>query len=123
MATLGGTDLGDVQSERQSKNTQLFQMPLPTSDSSAAILLDYFGVVRTISVEGIITGVDATHVTFIDAIETICGGAQTGSTFVSSKTGYANKTVFINTFEWTVNAADVSKINYSLTLIEGATVT
>ena len=121
MATLNGTDLGDIQTESQTKNGQLFQMPLPTQDSSTAILYDFFGMMRTITITGIITGVDATQVTFIDAMEAIANGAQTGLTFVSSKTGFANKTVYIDTFEWTVNKADVRKLHYTLTLIEGAT--
>ena len=121
MVTLNGTDLGDIQTERQSKNGNLFQMPLPTQDSSTAILYDFFGMMRTITITGIITGVDATQVTFIDAMEAIANGAQTGVTFVSSKTGFANKTVYIDTFEWTVNKADVRKLHYTLTLIEGAT--
>ncbi len=123
MATLGGVDLGDVQLERQNKVGQLFQQPIPTRNSNQAILLDIFGVSRTITVTGIITGVDATHVTFINNIEAIINGAQVSSTFVSSKTGYANKNVFIDGFEWNVNKADVSKIGYTLTLIEGALIT
>lgn len=120
MATIGGTTLPDIQSESQTKSTLLFQMPIPTTDSDAAILLDYFGMTTRITVSGIVTGVDATHVTFINAIDTIMSGSQTGSTFVSSKTGVSNKTVYLERFQWTVNAADVSKISYNIDMIEGA---
>jgi hypothetical protein len=120
MASLNSTDLGDIQTERQSKNGNLFQMPLPTQDSNTAILYDFFGMMRTISISGIITGTDATQVTFIDAMEAIANGAQTGVTFISSKTGFANKTVYIDNFEWTVQKADVRKLHYTLSLIEGA---
>ena len=121
MASIGGIDLGDIQTERQSKSGQLFQFALPTKDSNLAVLLDYFGVMRKISVSGIITGVDATHVSFIEAIEAIVDGAQgSGEEFVSSKTGIANKNVFIDTFDWNVRKGDVSKIEYSLSLIEGS---
>ena len=119
MASLAGTNLGDIQSERQSKNGQLFQFPMPGYDSDWANLYDLFGMMRTININGIITGTDSTHLTFINAIEAIADGAQTGSTFISSKTGFANKTVFIDNFEWNVNKADVSKIEYSLSMIEG----
>ncbi len=122
MATLNGIDLGDVQSERQNKFASLFQQNLPRRDSSVAILLDIFGVGRTINVDGILTGVDATQVTFINAMEAIIAGTQSGVTFVSSKTGFANKTVFIDSFDWRVDKADVSKIRYTLTLKEGAAV-
>jgi len=122
MASLNGTDLGDVQSERQSKFASLFQQNLPRRDSSSAILLDIFGVGRTITVEGILTGGDATQVTFINAMEALIVGTQSGVTFVSSKTGFANKTVFIDGFDWSVAKGDVSKLHYTLTLKEGAAV-
>ena len=115
----GAIDLGDVQNETQTKDGNLFQTPMPYSDSDQSILFDLFGMMRTINVDGVITGTDATHVTFINAIETIMNGQQEKSTFISSKTGYANKNVYLNTFSWTVNKADVSKINYSLSMIEG----
>ncbi len=119
MATLDDNDLGDVQSETQSKNSQLFQTPMPTQDSDKAILFDLFGVIKNIRVSGIFTGTQTQQNTFINAIETICNGEQGGVIFVSSKEGYALKTVYVDTFEWTVNKADVGKIDYSLTMIEG----
>jgi hypothetical protein len=120
MASIGGIDLGEIQSERQTKNAQLFQMPLPLSDSDETVLYDYFGMQRTIEISGIFTGTNAEHVSFINSIEAIMNGQQSGSTFVSSKTSISNTTVYLNYFEWSVNAADVSKINYSLSMIEGA---
>ena len=118
--SVGGIDLGEIQSERQNKNGNLFQMPMPLSDSNETILFDMFGMMRTINIDGIFTGTDAQHVTFINAIETIMDGNQSGSAFISSKTGFSNKTVFIDSFDWRVDKADVSKISYSLTLKEGA---
>ncbi len=119
MASLNGTDLGDVQIEKQRKSSQLFQMPIPTLDSAQAILYDLFGVMRTISVEGLFSGTNAEHVTFINAMEALIAGSQDGVTFVSSKSTISNKTVFVNDFDWRVNRADVSKIDYTLSLIEG----
>lgn len=120
MASLGGTNLGDVQSESQSKDANLFQMPIPTQDSSSAFLLDIFGMSRTITLEGIFRGTLAEQDTFIDAIETIAAGNQTGSTFVSSHTATANKTVYVQNFNWTVDSANTNYVTYSLTMIEGA---
>ena len=118
MASLGGTDLGDIQSEEQSKDSGLFQTPLPRQDSSSAILIDLFGVIRTVTVTGIFTGTVNQQNTFISAIEGIANGVQSGSTFVSSIRS-ASITVLIQNFRWTKNRADPSKINYTLTLIEG----
>lgn len=119
MATLGGTDLGSVQTEEQSKDSGLFQQPLPGEDSSGALLIDIFGAFRNISVTGYIIGTVAVQNVFIAAIEAIQNGNQTGSTFVSSQTGTPNRTVLIQSFSWNKEAGDVSRLNYSLTLFEG----
>lgn len=120
MATIGGVDLGTVQSERQAKIGQLFQQPIPTQDSDAAILLDIFGMSRSITLSGVLNGTLSDQNTFIQAIESIMNGEQIGSTFVSSQTSTPNKLVFIDSFEWTVEEANSAYISYSITLIEGA---
>jgi len=96
-------------------------MPIPTADSSSAFLLDLFGMSRNITIVGIFQGTLAQQNTFITDIEGIADGSQTGSTFVSSHTSFANKTVYIQSFSWTVNKANPGYVNYSLTLVEGAT--
>lgn len=123
MATLGGTDIGDVQTEQQVKDSGLFNQPLPTQDSDNTILLDLFGMTRTIQITGMFEGTEAAQRTFIAAMDTIAAGAQTGSAFVSGLiTSPANRTVFIQNWSWTKSKADIRKIDYTLTLIEGATV-
>lgn len=122
MASIGGVDLQTVTSERQSKRGQLFQQPIPTRDSNFAILLDIFGLSRTITVSGDFIGTLEEQNTFIQAVELIMNGSQSGSTFVSSHTATPNKTVFIDNFEWAVNAAVTEKISYSFTFIEGSEV-
>lgn len=123
MATLGGTDLGDVQTERHVKDTSLFNFPLPRQDSENALLLDIFGVSRTITIEGIYEGTAAELRTFISTIEGYAVGTQTGLAFVSDLViSPASRTVFIQVFDWSYVAADVSKISYNLTLMEGASV-
>jgi len=118
MATIGGVDLGTVTSETSAKNSNLFNQPLPLSDSDEALLMDLFGTSRTITVEGVKTGAVADLRTFITNIEAIQDGEQSGSTFVSSWTN-ANKTVLIQDFTHTKVQADESKVNYTLTLLEG----
>ncbi|KKN09272.1 hypothetical protein LCGC14_1048260 [marine sediment metagenome] len=97
-------------------------MPLPGSDSDAAILLDLFGVSRNITISGIKTGSLATQNTFITTMEALIAGSQTGVTFVSSQTSFSNKTVFVKSFNWEFVKGNLNKINYRLDLIEGATV-
>jgi len=78
---------------------------------------------RTITLNGLFTGTKAQQRTFIAAIDTIADGAQSGSTFVSSLiTSPASRTVFIQSWDWKVNMANESKIEYFLILVEGAAV-
>lgn len=120
MATLDGTDLGNIQTETQNKDSSLFNQPLPGSDSSTSILLDLFGVTRTISIDGIKSGTAAVLNTFITAIEALIAGGQSGVTFVSSLSTFANKTVFVKSFNWDYVKGDPNKISYRLELTEGA---
>ena len=46
------TSLGTIKSENVTKDAQLFQMPIPLSDSTSAIVLDLFGVNKTIRIDG-----------------------------------------------------------------------
>jgi len=118
-SSIGGKSLGDVSSESSTKSSNLFQFPMPLSDSDAAILMDIFGTSRTITIEGVKTGLIASLRTFVTDIETIQNGEQSGSTFVSSWTG-ANKTVLIQDFTHTKLKADENEVNYTLVLEEGS---
>ena len=122
MSTLNGTNLGRIQKETQNKDSSLFNMPLPGSDSNLSILLDLFGVLRTISIEGIKADSAANINTFITTIEALIAGGQSGVTFVSSLSTFSNKTVFVKSFTWNFVKGDPNKISYSLELMEGAAV-
>ncbi len=121
-ASIGGVGIGNVQNEGQRKNAGLFTQPIPTSDSDSTILLDLFGTTKNMTIEGIKSGTASGLNTFITAIEGIANGSQTGSTFVSSLSTYANKTVFVKDFGWNYAAGDPSKITYTLELQEGTAV-
>ena len=118
MTSVGGVDLGEVQLESHTKSSNLFNQPLPYSDSDKALIMDLMGTNRTITLTGIKTGTVAALRTFIAAIEAKQNGAQSGMTFVSSWTS-VNKTVLIQDFTHDKGEADENKINYVLVLIEG----
>ena len=117
-ASIGGVDLGDVSQESSTKSSNLFNQPMPFSDSDAALLMDLLGTSRTITITGKKTGTVAQLRTFIEAIETIQNGQQSSSSFVSSWTN-DNKDVLIQDFAHDKIEADESKVNYTLTMIEG----
>ena len=111
-----------MNSENQSKDSGLFQTPLPRANSNKAILLDVFGCFRTITIQGTYEGTLTAQRAFITAIEGIENGSQISSDFVSSIT-LDTKKVYIQTFSWDVVEATPSKITYNLTLLEGRNVT
>lgn len=121
MATIGGVDLGIVKRESQSKTSGLFNQPLPYSDSNEAIIMDLLGTTRTITVNGFKTGTLTELRTFIGNIEGIQNGKQPSVTFVSSIIT-ASKQVLIKEFSWDWVEADVQRLTYSLTLIEGSVI-
>ena len=119
MATIGGKSLGTIKSESSTKSSNLFNMPMPFSDSDEALIMDLMGVSRTITISGSKTGVIADLRTFITDIEGLQDGDQSALTFVSSWTN-VNKTVLIQDFTHDKINADESKVDYNLVLIEGS---
>lgn len=119
MATLGGNDMGYIRTEENGKVSNLFIQPLPASDSSDAIVLDFFGVTRTINITGVKTGVTATLQSFITTFEALQDGSQTSVTFVSS-IHPNNKTVYVNSFRWNYSSVNPNILNYTIELIEGS---
>lgn len=119
--TIGGKSLGTVTSETSIKSAGLFNMPIPYSDSDAALIMDLMGTSRTITVTGKKNGTVAQLRTFITDIEGLMIGTQASLTFVSSWTN-VNKNVLIQDFEHTKDEADESKVNYTITMIEGTAI-
>lgn len=121
MASIAGIDLGAIQSERQTKDSGLFEMPLPASDSDSAFLLDLFGVTRRISIEGTKTGSTATLETFIESIEAILNGNQAFSAFVSSLIASPSSiNVLIRNFTWNYRIGSTKILTYTIELIQGS---
>ena len=93
-------------------------MPIPFSDSDSTLIMDLFGTVRTITVNGVKTGTVADLRTFITDIEGLQNGEQASLTFVSSWTD-VSKNVLIQEFTHDKISADESKVGYTLVLLEG----
>ena len=120
MATLGEVDLGTIQTESQTKDSNLFFTPLPYTDSADAFLLDLMGTSRTISLSGFfVNTVKATLKESVEAFEAIQDGKQTGSEYIGDFIT-TPKNVFIQTFTWDWEKADVGRITYNMTLLEGS---
>lgn len=118
-STLGGTDLGYVATEDNGKNANLFVQAIPITDSDRALVLDLFGVTRTINISGVVTGSTATLQAFITAMEAKIAANQSAITFVSSIHA-SSKSVRINNFRFTYGAGTPNILTYTLELIEGS---
>ena len=68
MTSVGGVDLGKITNESSTKSSTLFNTPLPFSDSDEALIMDLFGMSRTITVTGYKTGTVADLRTFVTNI-------------------------------------------------------
>jgi hypothetical protein len=104
------------------KDAQLFQMPIPRSPSNQLIALDLFGAQRTISIDGVWTSSDGTISTFISWLDGLVSGTQTTKSYASDTSG-TSYTVFVQTTEWKREGGEVNLINYSITMLEAASVT
>jgi len=141
------TTLGTVRSENITKDAQLFQMPMPESDSIDTIVLDLFGVARTIKIEGIYVpttnnefgisgGTWATYTNdqkiraniemFIYQLDALVNGVQVSRTYHSDKSGGVYKTgnykVIIMNENWKHSEGEVNKLDYSIDMQECAEV-
>jgi len=116
--TIGNKSLGDVSSESSTKSSNLFNQPIPFSDSDQSLIMDLMGTGRTITVTGVKTGTIAQLRTFVIDIEGLQNGSQSSLTFVSSWTN-VNKSVLIQDFTHDKASGDENKVNYVLTLLEG----
>lgn len=120
MASLTGiSSLGTIISEERMKDAQLFQSPLPFTDSSSALILDLFGVQGTITVRGVFTTSDGTISTMIGQLDALVSGSQLGNrkTYVSdiSSTYY----VYIQSVRWVFIEGSPNKVEYEISMIEG----
>jgi len=121
-ASQGSSNLGEVQSERQTKSSQLFQYPLPGMDSSDAILLDIMGVLRTVTIESVKTDTVANIKTFMENIEATINGEQgNGLVFTSSLLGEMSGKFFIDNVDWNYIAGEPTIVKFTMNLIQGST--
>lgn len=115
----GMTSLGTVISEESTKDSQLFQQPMPLSDSSSAIMLDLFGASRNITIKGKYTAGDGTISTFIAELDALVSGTQTSKTYHSDKTG-VSYTVLVQSVTWSADEGGVNLVDYTINLVEGS---
>lgn len=119
--------LGTVISEDSAKDSNLFQTPIPLSDSTDAIMLDLFGASRTINIKGVYTSNDGNVQTFVQNLDKLLNGAQNTKIYHSDKSNYLGPTgteggyvVLIQSVKWTSEEGGVNKVEYEIEMTEGS---
>lgn len=121
-ALQGMTSLGTVRSEDVTKDAQLFQMPMPASDSSQLIALDLFGAAKTIDIKGIFNGTLPEINTFIGQLQNLVNGSQLVRRYTSEALG-GNVYVLVQNIKWTYEEGVPNKINWDISMLEASSST
>ena len=117
---------GEVENVKVSKQGQLDENPMPASDSSEAFVIDFNGVLKTITIRGVLyesatTRVDTSTVKTISAqmewLFALVDGAQDGYTFNS--TFQSDKTVYCRKVEFDEKSGEVTKAPFTIEFVEG----
>jgi hypothetical protein len=114
------TSIGTVNSEESNKDAQLFQMPIPLSDSTNTVMLDLFGASRTIIIKGRFTTTDGTISTFISELDALVNGQQSVKVYHSDKSG-SDYNVLIQGARWSSAEGGVNFVDYTIEMIQGST--
>lgn len=115
------TDIGVVISEEHSKDSGLFQMPMPGSNSSAAFLLDIFGASKTITISGKYSGTAGNIQTFITWLEGLVNGNQTTTkVFHTDKASSGDYNVYVMSVSWKSEEGAPLLVEYTIQMMEGA---
>lgn len=108
--------MGTVTNEKVNKDSQLFQQPLPGSDSSSTIVLDLFGAAKTITIDG--EFYDETNMAeFLTELEGLVNGDQTHYHWTSDAIG-TTINVCVLTVSWQYIGGEPTHITYTINMIQ-----
>ena len=117
---------GDVTSVKVLKQGSLDVNPMPASDSDDAFVIDFNGVLKTITLMGDLSNASSTRVSGgsvstiaeqIDWLLTLVDGAQTGYTFGS--TFQTGKTVYCRKVDFDELQGEITKSPFTIEFVEG----
>ena len=119
---IDGWSLATVRKISSRKDSQLFQMPMPASDSSAAVVLDLFGASRTIIINCTYMGTEDECKIYIGQLDNLVNGNQSVKIFHSDispgSDGSGNYNVYVLDIQWEYVEAAVGYVNFSISLME-----
>ena len=111
--------LEPVTSEESAKDSGLFFMPMPVSDSNGALMIDIFGAQRTFNIQGTLVSDATTIANFCNQLDGLANGSQNVKVYHSDKSNN-NYNVLVNSVKWTSEAGAPTKVEWQLELMEGS---
>lgn len=114
--------LGKINSISNDKNGNIIPLPFPSKDSDSTETFDLLGVIRTITISGILTGGLVAVRTAIAALDSLVGGDQKTSHTLEVdelSAGTLNIKVASVRSNWDVSSGTSNRAEYTIQLIEG----
>ena len=113
-----------IQNMKVDKESQTWEILIPSSDSNATVVIDLMGTKKTIMISGITTGTVTQIDSFINAFEGFLNSQQylltaSGLTFTSDRPASTSLTCILKSFSWEYDAGIVNKIQWTISLIQG----
>jgi len=121
MATLGGTDLGSVWKETPSKDGNIDVFTMPLTDSTGALIFDYNGALRTITINGtLVATTTATLITNYAALEAKISGDQS-ATIKYAGFLISSASVKVNSISgsYAIEESGLLAVDYTIVMTEG----
>lgn len=114
-------DFGINTQENIKKDSNLMIIPFPTMDSYATDVFDYMGVTKEITLNGVFISDNlGSQTAWIGSMFGLIQGGQTGSTHYASPVIGSPFMVKVQNFEYTREMADISRLHWTLKLIESS---
>lgn len=118
--TLNGNDIGQCRQSENELSSNIDQITFPASTSDKTICMDYDGVKRIITLNGVKSFSSLSdYRSWFATIEAILNGNQIGVNYYSEKDDKIYK-VFVASFKRIDTNEALLYVSYNLTLLEGA---
>jgi len=122
----GDTTYGSpqLQEMKVSKESQTWEMAIPSCDSNATIVIDLLGTKKNISLTGTVQGTVTQLDSFINDMSGFLNSNQFtlaagGLTFIAERPASTSLTVIMKSFEFTYDAGTTNAIFWSAGLVQG----
>ncbi len=112
-----------IQNMKSTKESQTWEILIPTEDSNKAVVIDLMGTKKTLVISGITTGTVTQIDSFINNLEGFMNSQQyllaaSGLTFTADRPASTSYTVIMKSFDWEYFSGAVNKLEWSMSLMQ-----